>query len=242
MNIAVYAGSRELYPYMLGSIKSMFANGNVDKVYMIIEDDNFPEEICDGIEIINFSNQTFFGNGCPNMRTRFTYVTLARACLCSLLPDSVDKVLSMDCDTVVKMPLDELWEKDLGDYYISATREPQNCRWNRLYFNTGVCLMNLKLMRQDGIGDKLIDWLNKNPSALPEQNALNTVCAGRILDMPSTFNYNDYVAKPPNKEEIRVRHFAGSGAHIWGYVPEMTEYIKMPWSEVMKRRERWKSE
>ena len=239
MNIAVYAGSRELYPYMLGSIKSMFANGGVDKVYMIIEDDIYPYEICEDIEIINFSGQKFFGKECPNLRTRFTYITLARATLCNLLPGSVDKVLSMDCDTVVKMPLDELWEKDLGDYYISATREPMNCRWNRLYFNTGVCLMNLKLMRKDGIGDELIKWLNTNRSSLPEQDALNNVCAGRILDMPSCFNYNNYVAKPQNNEDVRVRHFAGSGVQIWGYVPEMTEYIKMSWDDVMKRRDRW---
>ena len=236
MNVAVYAGSKELYPFMLGSIKSMLKNGGADKVYMIIEDDEYIQKLPPEVEVINFKNQKFFRPDGPNMKQRFTYMTLARSVLTKLLPQDLDKVLSMDCDTVVMGSLEEVWERDLDGYYFAATREPYLCRWDSTYHNTGVAYYNLKKLREDGIDDKIIHALNTKQYKLPEQDTYNEFCQGHILDMPSEFNYNDYVAKP--FEEVRVRHYAGHGVHIWGYLPDMQHYINMTWEEVFRNRKR----
>ena len=42
MKVAVYSGTRKLYPYMAPAIRSMMANSSVDKIYLYIEDDQFP--------------------------------------------------------------------------------------------------------------------------------------------------------------------------------------------------------
>ena len=214
----------------------MLRNGGADKIYMIIEDDEFREPLPSEIEIINFHDQKIFHPSGPNMNQRFTYMTLARAALTKLLPHDVDKVLSMDCDTVVVKSIEELWERDMGGYLISASREPINCRWDKTYYNTGVNLINLKLLRETGIDDQMIKALNSFPYRFPEQDVFNEFCQGRVLEMPSEFNYNDYVAKP--MQEVRIRHYAGHGVNIWGYLPDVQHYLNMPWNEVFRRENR----
>ena len=39
MRVAVYTGSRNLYPDMIPAIKSMLMNGKPDLIYLLIEDD-----------------------------------------------------------------------------------------------------------------------------------------------------------------------------------------------------------
>ena len=50
--IAVYSGTRSLYPYMGTAIKSMLANSSAEKVYLLIEDDVFPEWMPEMVETI----------------------------------------------------------------------------------------------------------------------------------------------------------------------------------------------
>ena len=234
MRVAVFCASRELYPFLTGSLKSMIKNGRPDKVYLLIEDDEYTEKLPSCVEIINVSNQTYIRKDSPNYgNQRFTWMTMMRAALPYILKEDI--VLSLDCDLVVHKDINELWDKDISDYYFAATPEPYMCRWEKKYYNGGVLYLNLKKLREDGITDKILEDLNTNKSNLPEQNAYNKWCAGHTMDMPSEFNYNDYVARP--LEEVRIRHFAGSGVSIWGYLPEMTHYIKMPWSQVMEGRE-----
>lgn len=236
MNIAVYAGSRNLYPFMTGSIKSMLKNGGADKIYLIIEDDAFPEWMPEEVEVINFSGQQFFGKDCPNIQTKFTYLTLSRLVLTKILPPDVDKVLSMDCDTVVMGSLEEIWDRDMTNYYLSATREPYLCRWDKHYHNTGVSIHNLKKIREDGKDDEMVKLVNSQRFNCVEQDAMNIILADKILDMPSEYNWNDYVAKPFN--DVKIRHYAGHGVQVWGYLPDVQHYIRMPWDEVLRNRRR----
>ena len=95
MRAAVYSGSRNLYPHMVVAAKSLIANSSVDKIYFMIEDDEFPEPLPPLIETINVSGQTWFPPNGPNMRSQFTYMALCRACYCKLLPEDLDKVLQL---------------------------------------------------------------------------------------------------------------------------------------------------
>ena len=45
MKYAVYFGSREIYWDMATSAKSLLINSDVDKIFFLIEDDEFPYEI-----------------------------------------------------------------------------------------------------------------------------------------------------------------------------------------------------
>ena len=206
--VAVYCASQALYKHTIPAIKSMLMNGRPDRIYLLIEDDEFPEYLPPQVKTINVRNQPYFDLTGPNIQTVFTYMALMRAVLTKVLPDE-DRVLSMDCDTLVVGNIDEVWDKDLGDYYLSATREPLKCRWDKMYYNTGVALFNLKAMREDGIDDELIELINSRKMVCPEQDALCIVCAGNIMDMPSDFNCNQYT---PRTDDMRIRHHCGFSA------------------------------
>ena len=215
------------------SIRCIPSNVSLDKVYFLIEDDEFPEWLPPQVELVNVRNQKFFPLTGPNVQTYFTFMALMRAVLTEVLPDE-DKVLSLDCDTLVKGNIDELWDRDLGDYYFSATREPLKCRWDDMYYNTGVTMFNLKVMREDGITEKLVDLINMQKLTCPEQDALCIVCAGNILDMPSDFNYNRFV---PRTEDVRIQHHCGYRHTSWAGFPDVNDYRRLDWKRVMTEYE-----
>ena len=145
--VAAYCGTRNLYEDMLTAAKSLIMNSSIDKIYFIIEDDKFPYLLPDCIECINISNQTYFRPDGPNFKSIFTYMALIRAALTKVLPDE-DLVLSLDVDTIIDENIDELWEIDMEKYYMAAVREPKRSTGSFLYTNFGVCLVNLKKLRE----------------------------------------------------------------------------------------------
>ena len=227
--VAVYCASQRLYRDCVPGIKSMILNGKPDRIYLLIEDDEFPEWLPPIVKVINVGKQKYFPLTGPNIQTRFTFMAIMRAALTKVLPDE-DKVLSLDCDTFVVGNIDELWEADVSDYYLSATIEPVNSRWDNQYYNTGVAMFNLALMREDGIDDEIIGILNKHKLVCPEQDAINIVCKRMILDMPSDFNSNDYT---PKTDDIRIKHYAGFGANQWAGMPEAIRFKNMSWDEIL---------
>ena len=58
------------------------------------------------------------------------------------------------------------------------------------YFNSGMLLMNLEKIRQDKIKEKLIAFIIKNqPTPMPDQDALNYICNGKIKYLSPRFNF-----------------------------------------------------
>ena len=227
--VAVYCASQRLYKDCVPGIKSMILNGKPDRIYLLIEDDEFPEWLPPIVKVINVGKQKYFPLTGPNIQTRFTFMAIMRAALAKVLPDE-GKVLSLDCDTFVVGNIDELWDADVSDYYLSATIEPYKSRWDERYYNTGVTIFNLALMREDGIDDEIIGILNKHKLVCPEQDAINIVCKRMILDMPSDFNSNDYT---PKTDDIRIKHYAGFGANQWAGMPEAIRFRNMSWDEIL---------
>ena len=228
--VAVYCASQRLYPHTVPAIKSMLLNGHPDKIYLLIEDDEFSEWLPPQVETINVRYQPYFPVTGPNMQTNFTYLALMRAALTKVLPDE-DEVLSLDCDTLVKGNIDELWDIDLKDYYLTAGIEPQRCRWDNVYYNTGVVKYNLKLMREDGVDDHMIRLINEHKLKWPEQDVVNIVCKNRIMKMPSDFNYNNYSEKT---DDVRIRHHCGYPYTSWAGFPDVMEFRRMDWKKVLK--------
>lgn len=57
------------------------------------------------------------------------------------------------------------------------------------YFNSGVLLMNLKKMREDGMPGKLLAFLRAHPDVpSPDQDALNVVLGGCVKMLPIRYN------------------------------------------------------
>lgn len=224
MKYAAYCGTKNIYPDMEMSAKSLAMNSDVDKIFFIGEGD-FPKDLPDYVECIDVSDQKFFKSGGPNMTSQFTYMAMMRAALCHVLP--VDKVLSLDADTVCLKDASAVWDIDISDAYFSASIENHRSFGGLIYTNAGVTLFNLAKLR-DGKADEVIDVLNRQRFSWVEQDAMNYLCQGRIVPMLGDYNANDWV----DYYDPIILHFAGT--NDWRGHPAAQKYRAMSWSEVRK--------
>lgn len=229
--IAVYSGTRNLYPMMVPAMKSLVANTTVDKIYLLIEDDEFPLPVPEFVESINISDQKWFPEDGPNMKSPFTYMALCRAALCHIFPD-VDTILSLDVDTIFLNPCSEIWDFPLEDrYYFCAALEHNRSFCGLMYCNIGVCLYNLKLLRETGKADEVIYALNHQAFNNVEQDAMSYLCQGRILEMPSDYNVSNWTKETLVK---KVYHYAA--VRDWTTRREYLQYKHTSWEDILARR------
>ena len=167
-----------------------------------------------------------------------------RIFLPELLPGA-DRILYLDGDLIALDSLRPLWETDLGDHYLAAvTNVFQRNDMGRPaqlglppdqpYFNSGVMLMNLELMRRDGCTRALIDHAAENAERLswPEQDALNLVLGDRRLHLHPRWNLMNSILLFPwavdafgtqalaeAQENPAIRHFEGPSVNKpWHYL------------------------
>jgi len=156
-----------------------------------------------------------------------------RIFLPDLLPE-VDRILYLDVDTVVVDDLSPLFRVDLSDWYVGAvTNVFQLDHLHRLrqlgiddpreYFNSGVLLMNLDLMRRDGCSQALREHALRDRTLLwPDQDALNAVLGPRrrplhprwnVMNSVLRFPWSMYAFGARDLTEARtspaIRHFEG---------------------------------
>ena len=232
MKAAVYFGSREIYYDMATAYKSLLVNSDVDKIYLLIEDNKFPYPLHPAVETINISKlvPTLFNPKSPNYGSTWTYIGLIRAALTKVFPN-LDRILSIDCDTVVLHDISNLWDLPMDDYYIAAVKEPSLSQARQgLYINAGVMMMNLAKMREDGIDDKMIYDLNTQYHIFVAQDVLNIECAGHIYKLPPEYNVATYTMHCDT--EYKIRHFAGNLPRNWRQLDIVKQYRDMPPQEV----------
>ena len=64
--VAVYFGTRNVYGDMVVAAKSLLNHTRMDRIWFLIEDDTFPEELPEVIKTKNISDQQWFPPGGPN--------------------------------------------------------------------------------------------------------------------------------------------------------------------------------
>lgn len=208
MRTAVYNGTRKVYDQMHYAINSMIAHNGADRIVVLIEDDEFPYPLTDRCRVVNVSGQQWIRKDSPNYYGHWTWMVMMRACLTKILPVT-DIALSMDCDTIVDGDISGLWKQDLSNHYLAACMEPDKSKQDP-YFQMGVVLFNLKKLRDDGMDDRIIHALNTKAYGFTEQDCINEICKGRILEMDSKYNCNRFT-KPT--QDPRIIHYAAE----WGW-------------------------
>ncbi len=208
---AVWCGTSNLHNVMKASCRSLLAHSHVDHCYLLT--DKAPKEcyyIDDPrVEWKVIDNKWFDPEG-PNMTSQFTWMAMVRAALIYILPEDLDVVLSLDCDTICVENIDDIWKLPVDNYYFSAAMEPDRCKHGLQYCNTGVALYNLKKLR-NGKADEVIDVLNRQRFSFVEQDVFSYLCQGYILNMPSYFNCTEYTLKCTAP---KIKHFAGHKHYI----------------------------
>ena len=225
---AAYCGTRAIYGDMETSAKSLIGTTDVDRVYFIIEDAEFPNPLPDIVETIDMGGQTFFKPDGPNMKSRYTWMAMMRIALCHILP--VDRVLSLDADTIFMKDAGGVWDLPIDDCYLAATPEWHRSEHGLQYCNFGVVLYNLAKLR-DGKADECIEVLNRHYFEWVEQDVGNYLCQGRICEMPTRYNSNYWTDR--DAPDPTIKHYAGVKRPKWINRMEVARWRNMPWEEVL---------
>ena len=222
--VVAWCGTANVYPYMAASARSVLQKvRGIDKVYFLTETDDFPEPLPDIVECININDTPYLDPNGANFINGWTWMTLSRLALHHILPE--DRVLYLDCDTIAEADFSELFDLDLQGKVMAAVREPDRCKPPFVYFNAGVLLMDLQKMRQ-GIGDEMLNMVNTVKLGCPDQDTINLLCQGRILELPPIYNASDWTGQPGDP---KLTHYAGMKRYWERRL--FQKYLNMKWSD-----------
>ena len=143
--------------------------------------------------------------GAPTIRyySRAMYYRLLAG---QMLPKTLERILYLDPDLLITGSLLPLYEMDMGDNLYAAAihrvLESITGPMNRIrlsayetegYYNSGVLLMNLPLIRRDVHAQDIFGYVQANRArlVLPDQDILNGLYGERILPVDECrFNYD----------------------------------------------------
>lgn len=187
--------------------------------------------------------------------------------------DVYDKVLYLDGDLIALDDVAKLYATNLGNNYLGAAHDIAHqgnlnggnpdmekyyrqfdCKDYKNFYNAGVLLMNTKLMRKDFSTRFLLDFAQQGAFMFQDQDLLNILCEGRILDIGYEWNFygdpvqsyrgwfNSYAPHDAYKKylearkNIRIIHFAGNEKPWWNADQEFadifwTYFRKTPYYE-----------
>lgn len=144
-----------------------------------------------------------------NLRERFDYEVdtggydisiMLRLFMGEMLPPEVERVLYLDCDTVVVRSLKRLWRENLCGNVVGAVMEPTIYREVKEtiglaladpYYNSGVLLVDLKRWREEAVQRQLLDFWQEKGGKLfaSDQDVINGTLKGRIRALKPEYNF-----------------------------------------------------
>jgi lipopolysaccharide biosynthesis glycosyltransferase len=207
------------------------------------------------VEWLDVSSTSFEGAHLPDYLPR---ASLFRLELPRLLPD-LDRVVYLDADILVRSPLTELWETELGACPAAAARDmgfpfaANVLPWQELglppdgpYYNSGVMVLALDRWRASGVGERALRLAQEHRFQLGDQCALNVALAGAWQRLPPTWNFQrnhlradglPWVVEPAAElaaaiESPAIVHFCGQR---WNrpWQPECDHPYRADWYEAL---------
>lgn len=182
----------------------------------------------------------------------FTRETLFR-CLPMMVPefDSLDTILYSDVDVCVVDDISDVFGTELGDDYVAGCRVPGMLdyqfghipeRLRSCYLAGGIWLMNLRRMRADGLGRRILDIMRNPPGPLPwnDQDVMNLACDGKVR-----FLSYRYCSIPTWRRDLAARNYSdvhySRGELLDAMVrPKILHYAHIkPWKEPCAGDDAW---
>lgn len=148
---------------------------------------------------------------------RWTLSTLQRLYIAEFLPQDVDRILYLDCDMLVRGPLDALYETDFGDEYVIAGAEECLSVENKNNIglseqdpciNAGMLLIDIERWRNFEVGRKSLAFLKENLQHLQffDQDIINAVLKNRIKLVHQKYNAFTVLFNYRYNEVLRYRN------------------------------------
>ena len=120
------------------------------------------------------------------------------------LPDlckDLDKVLYLDCDTLIRGNLDKLFSLDLTDKYLAGVKDVWGVSKyvkrlgmkSGVYVNSGMLLFNCDYCRKEHFFDKVVDFAKNNAKIIEfcDQDSINKVVDEHKLVISPKYNLMD---------------------------------------------------
>lgn len=260
LNIAIAADSAYMVPLTV-LLQSIFVNNPNSEIhiYLLYIDSALKGTDLQYIKDFISAHQAFFHpltvtNAALDVfpETRHSKSALLRLFL-PYLASEIDKILYLDGDVIVRKSLTGIYQTDISQHYLAAVQDTMpiysphflsrlGITRTSFYFNSGVCLMNLKELRQCNFMEQGIDFIHKNfdKTGLPDQDFLNYLCQEKVLFLPPEYNFNfgvhsDVALQIWSSQEIKKAQKAPVIVHFVGPVK--------PWSQLCIhpfRKEWWK--
>lgn len=161
-----------------------------------------------------------------NLKNMFTPYAMLRL-LADKVDDIPDKIIYLDADTIINNDLLELWNIDISNYELACVKDLYNwaspSRWNvKNYFNSGVLLLNMKLIRETHMFDRARKLVVNKKMLYVDQDALNKTVNKKLM-LPEKFN-----SKDKYYPEIVVHHFCNVREGKIKFIGKWWNRIK-PW-------------
>ena len=180
-NISIYVLSESLNDSSKESLNKIVSNSNITLNFIKIDLSALPPLPLEG-------------------KNHISVATYYRILLPFILPQSIEKILYLDCDMLVLDNLLPLYESDISklnaaasiDMFNNDTRINERLMYSNHagYFNAGMLLMNLKNWRKNKISEKSIDFIRDYPAKCEahDQDALNHALNGDYLKVSVRYN------------------------------------------------------
>ena len=117
----------------------------------------------------------------------------------SFIREEVDRLLYLDCDTLVVSSLAGLTEINMNGKTVGAVRDSLTDEYKTLiglsesddYFNSGVLLIDVKMWREQNVTKQLFEYAKRVRSGFcnPDQDLLNIVLKDKKYILPPEYNF-----------------------------------------------------
>ena len=120
------------------------------------------------------------------------------------LPDmcpDLDKILYLDCDTLILGDLSELFNTDLSNKYLAGVKDVwgvyKYCKrlnmTSGVYVNSGMLLLNAAYCRKENFFDKIVEFANNNAKIIEfcDQDSINKIADEKKVVLHPKFNFMD---------------------------------------------------
>ena len=197
----MFSITRNLYEYAPAVIQNLVeTNPRVYRIYLFIEDDEFPYPIDKRVRIININDYPQYISKGPNMNKTRKKMAFTRCFVSKLLLE--EKILYFDLDLFFYGGLERLWGIEFDGNYMCGVIEANAVSHSKKdYINTGVLLMDLRAMHLNHVDYDICKFIESKKLTFPDQDAINSVCAGRIKFINHSFN-NSKITKKGEDENI----------------------------------------
>ncbi len=152
-------------------------------------------------------------------------IVYVRLFLHHFLPDAVDRVLYLDCDILVRAPIEDLYDTQLDDCILAAAKQPdrmlavggRDLEEKALfdladpYFNAGVLLIDLKRFARANAVEKTLAGLSPDQLAVLyyDQDLINYAFKTEILELDPLWNLQS--PEPAHEPfDPKIVHYTGS--------------------------------